>query len=56
MNYMGKLWNLCTAMGGPLDDESDSHAGTMTRKKTQTRWLEEAAMETNMASRQDQHV
>ena len=48
LNYMGKVWNLCIALWGPLDVESGSHAETMARKETLTQWLEEATMETNI--------
>lgn len=48
LNYMGKVWNLCIALWGPLDVESGSHAETMARKETLTHWLEEAATETNI--------
>ena len=49
LNYMGKVWNLCIALWGPLDVDSGSHAETMARKETLTQWLEETAMETNIA-------
>jgi hypothetical protein len=48
LNYMGKVWNLCIALWGPLDVEAGSHAETMARKETLTQWLEEATMETNI--------
>lgn len=49
LNYMGKVWNLCIALWGPLDVTAGSHAETMMRKERLTHWLEEAAMETSIS-------
>ena len=52
--YMLKVWKLCIALWGPLEEEVGEHAQAMARKEALSHWLEEAAAETDIIGLEDE--
>ncbi len=54
LDVVCQVWKLCMALWGPIEDEVGGHAMTIARKEALSRWLEEAATETEIAGLEDE--